>query len=103
MPKIQDITKLEFPSKVEFDLNEVEQPLRRKFRSENGVSVWLLILLGLAVLTFSLWFVGKIVDDQAKAEASSVKATNASLCAQYLNDTNLTGTSAQKTLQDICN
>lgn len=85
----------EFPSGLE---NEIEQPLRRGFKKEKEVPIWVLIIVMIVVATLAYFVVGRVVDDQAHASYNAHK----DLCDRYLNDSSLNGTSAQETLNKIC-
>jgi hypothetical protein len=102
MPKIQDIEQIVFPSQAKVDPAEVERPLRRKFRSERQIPLWMLGLLALLVITILTLLVGRIVTDQAHAEQVSKQITYSSLCTQYKSDMDLEKQD-KETLEEVCN
>lgn len=82
-------------------LDEIEKPLRRKFRSEKKIG-WLSILLFMLLLTILYVLVARIVNDQARSAQVTKDTVYASLCSQYKADVKLTGTAAEETLNKIC-
>lgn len=93
---------IDLPSKRSSFVNEIEQPLRRKFRSERNIPIWILVLAWLVVATVAYAFLSRIVDDQAHAAEVSRESTYSSLCTRYIEDSSLTGTAAEETINQIC-
>lgn len=95
---------IDLPSKRSALINEIEAPLRRKFRKERNYTwLWLLVIAILA--TILLMQISGIVDEQAKQALEFKKAQAAEvqpLCRQYLTDSKLNGTAAMETLKSVC-
>lgn len=93
-----------FPSGIE---NEIEKPLRRKFRSERKIPTWVwFVLVALFAMTALYIEAGKMVDYQAKQALELKKAQAAEYyywCEDHPLPKRMEGTSAEETYNQICN
>lgn len=100
-----DYSKFPSNTKVEFDLSEIEKPLRRKYR-EDDVPTWILALLMVLVATLAYFVVSKTVEYQEVQAQELAKASEKqwdNFCAQAMKDHAATGTAAGEDLQELCN